>query len=64
MDEIKIETFPHLEVGNVFTFKDRKCTVTKMSKNGFHYSVQNSDIPGFMTYLYYMSTPSAKGRKL
>ena len=62
--KIKIITFPHLDVGTVFTFKGNRCTVTSMSSKGFSYSIQNENKTGWMSYAHYMSTPSAKGRRI
>ena len=62
--EIQTITFPHLSVGNIFMFKGDRCTVTRMYNTGFSYSIQNSNKLGYMSFAYYMSTPSAKGRKL
>lgn len=68
MDNPRIVTFPHLNVGSVFTFKGYRCTVTSKEVNGFNYKVEhpchNKPVDGWMSYAYYMSTPSAKGRRL
>ena len=61
---IETITFPHLRVGDIFTFRGSRCTVTRMTNKGFFYSIQNDTKIGWMDYWFYMNTPSAKGRKL
>ena len=66
MDNPPICTFPHLRIGDVFTFNGYRCIVTKKETNGFDFKVEHSNQPfnGWMSYAFYMETPSAKGRRL
>lgn len=54
--------FP-LTVGSSFIFQRNYCIVKKMKKYHFEYEIQNSTVRGFMTYDYYLTTPSFKGRQ-
>jgi len=53
-------------VGDSFIYKGRYCTIVKMRGDGLYYDIQNSEIgkpsDGFMTYDFYMQTPSYKSR--
>jgi len=54
-----------LQVGASFIFKGDYCVVTDMGYNGFGYF--NQDKPNtecYMTYRFYLTTPSAAGRQL
>jgi hypothetical protein len=54
-----------LEVGSSFIFSGDYCVVIKMGYNGFKYfnqSKPNADC--YMEYKFYLTTPSAAGRKL
>lgn len=68
MDNPPIITFPHLEEGDVFVYKGHRCKVTTKHYNGFEYDIEHPNhehvVKGYMTYGFYMSTPSAKGRGL
>jgi hypothetical protein len=66
MDNPPIETFPHLEIGDSFVFKGEYVKVHHISKSktGFWYMNPETLEQGFMSFQFYMSTPSAKGRRL
>lgn len=66
IENISIEAFPHLEIGYKFMFKGQLVQVQRMSKNGngFWYFDVNTFEQGYMSFEYYMETPSAYGRKL
>jgi len=55
-----------IAIGDSFIYKGRYCTVTRMRGDGLYYDIQNSEIgqpsDGFMTYDFYMQTPSYKAR--
>ncbi len=53
-----------IDIGNSFIFKGGYCTVTKKNHKGFSYDIQGSDIKGFMTYKFYMTTPTYKSRNV
>jgi hypothetical protein len=53
-----------LEIGSTFIFRGDYCTVTRMKHNLFNYSIQGTNINGYMYYDFYLKTPSAAGRKL
>ena len=54
-----------LDVGDTFVFKGDRCKVTKTSKKGFNYRVITDDLPdGYMTWSFYVTTPSFKGRNI
>ena len=53
-----------LEIGSTFIFRGDYCTVTRMKRNFFNYSIQGTNINGYMYYDFYLKTPSAAGRKL
>jgi len=63
MDNPPIVTWNILSVGDSFVFKGDYCTVTKITNNGFHYNVQNSEIKCWMTFSFYKTTPSFKSRQ-
>lgn len=50
-------------IGSSFIFKNRYCIVRRMYKYNFEYEIQNSPVKGYMTYDYYMTTPSYIGRQ-
>ena len=63
MDNPPIITWPYLSPGDNFIFKGNYCTVIRMSKNSFEYKVQgNERVRYFMSYKFYMTTPSYFGR--
>lgn len=66
MDNHVVVDFPHLDVGDTFTFKGRRLQVQYLSKKktGFWYIDTNSLEQGYMSFEFYMTTPSAKGRRL
>ena len=66
MEDPTLKHFPHLSIGSEFTFKGDKVKVNRFSSNGkgFWYTKLNTKTEGYMSFYYYMSTPSAKGRKL
>jgi hypothetical protein len=47
-----------LTVGHNFVYQGNYCTVTKMKKYIFAYSIQNSDVNGYMSYEHYLTIPS------
>jgi len=54
-----------LGVGSSFIFKGDYCTVINMLYNGFGYRNQSQPtVESYMTYQYYLQTPSAAGRQL
>jgi hypothetical protein len=54
-----------LEVGSSFIFRGDYCVVEKMLSHSFQYRNQNyPHITFHMDYGYYLTTPSAAGRKL
>lgn len=54
-----------LEVGSSFTYEGDYCTVTNMFHYGFGYRNQSHPtVESYMTYEYYLITPSAAGRQL
>lgn len=53
-----------LQVGSSFIFKGRYCIVTGMYMHHFKYIVQENNMVGYMTYDFYLTTPSAIGRQL
>jgi hypothetical protein len=52
-----------IHVGMTFIFKGDYCTVVKMKRDCFQYSVQGSNIASYMTYEYYTTTPSFAARQ-
>lgn len=66
MDNPVVEQFPHLNIGDTFTFKGERLQVKHLSKskNGFWYINHGTLEEGYMSFEFYMSTPSAMGRKL
>lgn len=66
MDNPPLITFPHLNKGDTFMFKGERVTVQELGKRGkgFWYINTQTLQKGYMSFEYYMSTPSAKGRKL
>lgn len=63
MDNPPIITWPYLQPGDNFIFKGEYCTVKRLSKNSFQYEVQGREhIKYFMSYKFYMTTPSYFGR--
>jgi hypothetical protein len=54
-----------LQVGSSFIFKGDYCVVNRMMYNGFGYDNQsNPAVKYYMTYEFYLTTPSAAGRRL
>lgn len=53
-----------LDVGSSFIFKGNYCIVSRMYTNSFEYIIQGTGVIGDMTYIFYLTTPSAVGRKL
>lgn len=53
-----------LQIGSSFTLQGYYCTVTNMYGNGFRYEQQETGYNYFMTFEYYLTTPSAAGRQL
>lgn len=53
-----------LEVGSSFIFKGNYCIVSRMYTNSFEFIIQGTDVIGDMSYIFYLTTPSAVGRKL
>lgn len=51
-----------IDIDNSFVFKGNYCTVTRKNSYGFHYDIQGSNVKGFMTYIFYMTTPTYKSR--
>lgn len=66
MDNPPVVTFPHLEIGDTFVFKGQHVMVQHISKTktGFWFINTQTLEQAFMSFEYYMSTPSAKARKL
>ncbi len=67
MDNPPVSKFKYLEVGDTFTFKGDKVTVTKFSKDGqgFFYEPQfrNPRINKYyMTFSFFLTTPHFKGK--
>lgn len=65
MDNPPVIEFKYLKVGDTFTFKGDKVTVTRMTNNGFFYRPQekNPRIRGyFMTFDFFMKTPYFNGK--
>ena len=61
----KLKNRARLSVGDSFVFQGDYCTVSKMMLNGFGYVNQSKpDIKCYMTYKFYLTTPSAKGRNV
>lgn len=52
-----------IHVGMTFIFRGDYCTVIKKKYNHFQYSIQGSTVNGYMTYDFYKTTPSFKGRQ-
>lgn len=53
-----------LYVGMSFIYNDYYCIVTKMNGNDFEYLIQEKNKIFCMEYDFYLTTPSAAGRKL
>jgi hypothetical protein len=53
----------NLNVGSTFIFKGNYCIVKKMWDYNFEYEIQNSPVKGYMTYDYYITTPTFIGRQ-
>lgn len=54
-----------LQIGSSFIFSGDYCVVVKMGYNGFKYTNQSKpDVECYMTYQFYLTTPSAAGRQL
>lgn len=54
-----------LSIGDSFIYRGEYCTVTKFTRNYFIYSIQGRpEVIGYMDYEFYLTTPSAMGRKL
>lgn len=54
-----------LSIGDSFVYKGDYCRVIGMRHDFFIYSIQGKpNTKGFMTYQFYLTTPSAMGRKL
>ena len=54
-----------LDIGTSFTYAGDYCTVTEMLFYGFGYKNQSKpDVQCYMTYKFYLKTPSATGRQL
>ena len=51
-------------VGSSFQYHGYYCIVTNMYANGFRYLQQETGRDYFMTFEYYLTTPSAAGRQL
>jgi hypothetical protein len=66
MDNPPLITFPHLHIGDEFIFKGDKVVVSRWSVNrkGFWYTKINTQEEAYMSFSFYMHTPSAAGRKL
>lgn len=53
-----------LEIGSTFIFQGYYCIVSRMLQSKFIYWNQGTEMNCYMDYQFYLSTPSAKGRKL
>jgi hypothetical protein len=53
-----------LSIGSSFILKGYYCIVTNMFRNGFRYTVQETEFNYYITYEDYLKTPSAAGRQL
>jgi hypothetical protein len=53
-----------LQIGSSFILQGYYCIVTNMYANGFRYLQQERGFNYYMTYEYYLTTPSAAGRQL
>jgi hypothetical protein len=54
-----------LQIGSSFTYRGDYCTVINMLYYGFGYRNQSHPtVESYMTYQYYLTTPSAAGRQL
>lgn len=63
MDNPPIVTWPYLRSGDNFIFKGDYCIVKRLHNNSFEYRVQGREhIKYFMSYKFYMTTPSYFGR--
>jgi hypothetical protein len=65
MDNPPIIEFKYLKVGDEFTFKGDKVTVTKMTNDGFFYEPQqrNPRVNSYyMTFDFFMNTPYFNGK--
>jgi hypothetical protein len=64
MDNPPVTTFPNVSIGDVFTYKGERCTVTHLSRNkkGFFYKEQSSNKSGFMFFWFYQTIPSQMAR--
>jgi hypothetical protein len=52
-------------IGSSFIFSGDYCTVVGMGYNGFKYTNQSRpNVDCYMTYQFYLTTPSAAGRQL
>jgi hypothetical protein len=59
-----IKTKCDLQIGKSFIFKGSYCVITKLKFHHFEYHNQETNKTEYMHYSYYLTTPSAAGRKL
>jgi hypothetical protein len=54
-----------LSLGDSFLFRGEYCTVIGFKYKHFIYSIQGRPkVKGYMDYQFYLTTPSAKGRRI
>lgn len=53
-----------LGIGSSFQYHGYYCTVSRMLQNHFFYTVQETSKDYRMSYEFYLTTPSAAGRRL
>ncbi len=53
-----------LQIGSSFMFQGYYCIVTNMYKDEFKFLKQETGSSCYMSYAFYLTTPSAAGRQL
>lgn len=56
--------FSALDIGDSFTHKGDRCVVKSVATNKRGFWFDRNGITGYMSFAFYMSTPSAAGRRL